>query len=90
MLKKKVTLFLTGGLGNQLFQYAAALSRNVDTITFDCVLGAPRKNKNGKPDIFDFELPTVTKIHVPKIPKYIFSKTSSTFAVLCGPIAPLR
>lgn len=48
---------LTGGLGNQLFQYAAVLyeseNREVALVTH---LGAPRKSINGKPEIFSFKL----------------------------------
>ena len=74
MSDRKVGLFLTGGLGNQLFQYAAALSREPGTIIFDCELGLPRKNRNGKADIFDFKLPGSTGIYAGKLPRFIFSK----------------
>jgi hypothetical protein len=50
-------LFLTGGLGNQLFQVAGGLSRENSTVVLDCNLGNPRTNKLGKPDIWDFQLP---------------------------------
>ena len=74
MSNRRVSLFLTGGLGNQLFQYAAALSREADAIIFDCELGLPRKNRNMQADIFDFKLPGKTEIYLGKFPKFIFSK----------------
>lgn len=49
---------LTGGLGNQLFQVAAALSLfNRKKFVIDCTLGMPRVNKNGRPELesFDFD-----------------------------------
>ena len=51
-------VYLTGGLGNQLFQVAAALSRNTSFVGIESRLGSPRVNQRGIPDIFDFEFPT--------------------------------
>lgn len=50
-------IFLTGGLGNQLFQLAAGLSRENSQLVLDCKLGSPRVNNLGIPDILDFQLP---------------------------------
>jgi hypothetical protein len=51
---------LTGGLGNQLFQYAAALyeseKKNVVLVSS---LGAPRNSFFGKPEIFSFKLEAI-------------------------------
>lgn len=50
--EQRVLLYLTGGLGNQLFQYAALES--VPYISKKCVisnLGHPRLNSNGMPEI---------------------------------------
>lgn len=47
---------LTGGLGNQLFQYAAALSRNSSQILLDRNLAGPRLNLEGFPVLSDFKL----------------------------------
>lgn len=48
---------LTGGLGNQLFQLAAASSLSQESkLNIIYNLGSPRKNKLGYPDITDFEL----------------------------------
>jgi hypothetical protein len=58
--KRKVFLPLTGGLGNQLFQYAAVLSRNASEIILDSHLGAPRKGLGDGPVLDDFELHDVT------------------------------
>ena len=63
--KKSVYLFLTGGLGNQLFQYAAGLylaeKQEVNLIA-DIATGAPRVNGKGEPEIFLFELPELDSI----------------------------
>lgn len=54
---RKRYLYLTGGLGNQLFQYAALQSENTDTkLLIDVVSGEPRVNSTGDPDILDFKL----------------------------------
>lgn len=55
-MKNKAYLHLTGGLGNQLFQYAALLSLTVDKKYIEIELGQPRLNKQQQPDIFDFHL----------------------------------
>lgn len=64
--KKSVYLFLTGGLGNQLFQYAAGLylaeKQKVNLIA-DIATGAPRVNGKGEPEIFLFELPELDSIN---------------------------
>jgi hypothetical protein len=48
---------LTGGLGNQLFQLAAALSMGCESINLVTVFGKPRSNAQGIPDILFFQLP---------------------------------
>lgn len=53
-----IHLYLTGGLGNQLFQISAALSQirnSDDLILVDTKLGNPRSTA-GKPDLLHFEL----------------------------------
>jgi hypothetical protein len=53
-----IIVFLTGGLGNQLFQLANALALDKDKeVHLEWVLGRPRCNVNGFPDISDFLLP---------------------------------
>jgi len=57
-------VYLTGGLGNQLFQLAAALANSQGRIELISDLGNPRLVKNDVPEIFSFELPN----HVSAIP----------------------
>jgi hypothetical protein len=58
---KSTYVILTGGLGNQLFQYAAALSRHSSNIMVEGHLGKPRLNSQGIPALFDFELVSSVK-----------------------------
>lgn len=56
-------LHLTGGLGNQLFQWSALLSMSIDKRPIiDVVNGLPRNTPNGKPDLLSFNLPVETDI----------------------------
>jgi hypothetical protein len=56
--KRKVTISLTGGLGNQLFQLAAGLSLSKNSRFYlTDVYGNPRVNQSGQPEIFNFKLP---------------------------------
>lgn len=60
-MKNRIVLQLTGGLGNQLFQFAAAASM-AEIIEIDIALGRPRSANSKTPDLFDFHLPySVTK-----------------------------
>ncbi len=53
-----LVLHLTGGLGNELFQVAAALySSKSKQISIEWVLGKPRVNISGMPQIECYELP---------------------------------
>lgn len=55
---RKIYLSLTGGLGNQLFQMAAALSiANGDGVEVEWINSRPRLNSNDEPEISDFTLP---------------------------------
>ena len=50
-------VFLTGGLGNQLFQTANALSKakgDPSKILFEVQAGNPRSSFSGKPEVFDY------------------------------------
>lgn len=50
-------VFLTGGLGNQLFQTANALEisgGNYEYIEFESKSGSPRLNQNGLPEVYDY------------------------------------
>jgi len=59
--QRRITVFLTGGLGNQLFQYAAALSRNPKILIIDHLSGSPRLNSMGIPDLFDYQMSTTMR-----------------------------
>jgi len=51
-------LYLTGGLGNQLFQLAAGLFLSDNRmIILNSEFGMPRLNESGKPELCDFKLP---------------------------------
>ena len=50
-------LFLTGGLGNQLFQLCFGLSVGESGLTLETSKGRPRVSVNGVPDLLEFELP---------------------------------
>ncbi len=72
----RTSLFLTGGLGNQLFQLAAGLSRESTELILDWNLGNPRLNKLGNPDITDLQLPT--QVHLD--PQYKKNRFFSKFS----------
>jgi len=53
----KYIVFLTGGLGNQMFQTANALEMargDTSKITFDSKSGNPRLNNYGLPEVYDY------------------------------------
>ena len=52
-----VYILLAGGLGNQFFQYSAAASMNPLKIVFVDLIANARVGADGKPDIFNFQLP---------------------------------
>jgi hypothetical protein len=64
--KSSVKVFLTGGLGNQLFQLAAALSvsRQNDVTLYD-VMARPRLNSDGRPELESLILPD--RVHIKRI-----------------------
>ena len=57
MRNNKLYLHLTGGLGNQMFQMAAALAvsngRDIEIFSGN---GKPRLNQHSEPEIFSFDL----------------------------------
>lgn len=61
-MKNANILFLTGGLGNQLFQLAYGLSVTRGKLMIDPVHGHPRYSKSGIPDLFEFTLPIKTAV----------------------------
>jgi hypothetical protein len=60
---KAIGLYLTGGLGNQLFQFAAALSfsQKAEIEIFE-KLGKPRLNSKGEPELFSLMVGKVASI----------------------------
>lgn len=55
MMPHKTYISLTGGLGNQLFQLAAALTLTpTSTIVYDSLLGRPRLNSEGLPEVLSY------------------------------------
>ena len=63
--KSRICVEITGGLGNQLFQLAAATSlrtNNEEIVRVDWGLGKARLNAKGIPDLFDFELPAYVEL----------------------------
>jgi hypothetical protein len=55
---RDVTIALTGGLGNQLFQLAAALNvSNGNKVYLETSIGKPRLNDRGRPELTSFNLP---------------------------------
>ena len=62
-------LHLTGGLGNQLFQWSALLATGSDkSLVIDTSNGEPRKAPNGKPDLLAFNLPANAETIERKMP----------------------
>jgi hypothetical protein len=56
MKVNRVYIFLTGGLGNQLFQIAAAKSLNPKEIKVITSIGHPRLNKEGRSEVFNMNI----------------------------------
>jgi hypothetical protein len=60
---KTIGLYLTGGLGNQLFQFAAALSfSQKQEIEIFEKLGKPRLNSRGEPELFSLTVGQITSV----------------------------
>ena len=78
MSDKGAVVALGGGLGNQLFQYAHALSYFENSnISVDSEIFNTRRNLRGLPEIYDFNLEISPVIH--REPLY-FSKVNSKLA----------
>ncbi len=77
MSQKPIIVFLTGGLGNQLFQLANALTLDPEReIHLEWVLGRPRCNSKGLPDIADFLLPERVQLLPPSKRSWLTSKAA--------------
>jgi hypothetical protein len=75
--QKPIIVFLTGGLGNQLFQLANALTLDSEReIHLEWVLGRPRCNSKGLPDIADFRLPEKVQLLPPSKRSWLTSKAA--------------
>jgi hypothetical protein len=60
---KRYFLPIMGGLGNQFFQFAAALDAAKGNVLFiDCTLLTPRTNRDGIPEILSFALPNTVEV----------------------------
>ena len=71
-MTRRVHVFLTGGLGNQLFQVASAKAHYPGaTIVLHGELGNPRLNSSGTPEIIEYDLG----------PNVRFTKTHKSFLV---------
>lgn len=67
--KSEVKVFLTGGLGNQLFQLAAILSiSGKSNVTLYDEIGRPRINSNGRPELESLILPD--RVSIKKVSKF--------------------
>ena len=79
-------LSLTGGLGNQLFQFAVGIyvSKGKELRIIGS-LGNPRLNENGSPQILDYELPEFSQFIA--APRYLFTQKVAGYA-LRSSIAP--
>lgn len=67
-------VFLTGGLGNQLFQLAAAIEYSDGEIELISKIGKPRLTDNSEPEVASFLLPTHVSI---KSPPMTFSRLTT-------------
>jgi hypothetical protein len=72
-------VFLTGGLGNQLFQLAAAIDNSQGEIELISQVGTPRLSEKGDPEIASFELPDFVKIQLP--PRYFKKITTKVIGL---------
>ena len=75
----KITVSLTGGLGNQLFQLAAGLNAAAEkNLHLSTSLGRPRYNENGKAELLSFNLP-VNVIIDQSLPASWFSRKVANY-----------
>ena len=66
---KRNYVYLTGGLGNQLFQISAALAIDPNSeIVLDITNGNPRMGSTGKPDVLDLFIPDNFRCTSKKMP----------------------
>lgn len=74
--KKTIGLYLTGGLGNQLFQLAAAISigegKKIEILE---KAGRPRLNTNHDPEIFSLSVNEIANVHRIQRDGYLLRKS---------------
>jgi len=80
----KVIVHLTGGLGNQLFQYAAALSLKPQKIILECSVGKPRRDGEGEPEISAYLLHENTEFQKTKNPLNFAASKAAGFLLRSG------
>ena len=74
----KITVSLTGGLGNQLFQLAAGLNAAAEkNLHLSTSLGRPRYNENGKAELLSFNLPVNVIIDQSRPPSWFSHKVAN-------------
>ena len=87
--KKTLIVFLTGGLGNQLFQLSNALTLDSRReIHLEWTLGKPRCNDKGLPDLLSFQLPS--RVHLMPADRYSRFISKTVGYVLRSGIAPRK
>lgn len=68
-MKRQNYLYLTGGLGNQLFQWSASVACGGQSeLLMDTKNGNPRSNDLGIPDLMEFDLPGKNYVVAKKFP----------------------
>lgn len=76
--RPKILIHLTGGLGNQLFQLAAALQLSGSyPIGIERNLGSPNLGQKGEPELAEFELPANVTFESPCRPPLFMIKTTN-------------
>ena len=84
-----ITVFLTGGLGNQLFQLANALSLDHNReIHLEWTLGKPRRNSQGLPEVMSFQVPS--RVHLKPATRYSKFVSKTIGYILRTRIAPKK
>ena len=83
-VQSNVIVHLTGGLGNQLFQYAAALSLKPEKIVLECSIGKPRRNSEGEPEIASYWLHENTEFQKTKNPVNPAASKAAGFLLRSG------
>jgi hypothetical protein len=73
-------VYLTGGLGNQLFQLAAANDNTQGEIELVSKIGKPRLNEDGEPEIASFALPDTVSVTSP--PNMFSQLTMKVFGLI--------